>query len=497
MSIRKKLLLSYIGMVLIPMFLFVLSVMMLIGIFLDDIKGINHYYQHDDQNKWVFSFAETFKKRDELFSGIKMVSKYDPERLTDKTFLQNVDKELRSNHSGLLVTKQNQTIFTSAFLKDAHLSKERLRMDKDRNRWETWIRVKDRFYAIQTQDYHFPDGTVGTVYLFTDTSPLAHFMPKFFPLVLLSLVLVISLTNGFLTYFVSRSIIKPIYALKNAAEQIKEGNLNEKVDVKRKDEIGELSEAFEEMRCRLKESIQLQLQYEENRKELLANISHDLKTPITGIKGCVEAVMDGIADTKEKLDKYMNMIYKKADDMDHLIDDLFLFSKLDLKRVPFHFENIDIVDYLTDCVDELRFDPNLNGVKVNFLYEANDVTKPLTVVADREQLRRVIMNIVDNSLKYKQGKTLEIEFELIVGEKDVTIAIRDNGSGMEKEALQHIFERFYRAEKSRNAETGGSGLGLAIVKQIIEEHGRKVWAESQLGEGTTIFFTLKKSNGMK
>lgn len=223
MSIRKKLLLSYIGMVLIPMFLFVLSVMMLIGIFLDDIKGINHYYQHDDQNKWVFSFAETFKKRDELFSGIKMVSKYAPERLMDKTFLQNVDKELRSNHSGLLVTKQNQTIFTSAFLKDAHLSKERLRMDKDRNRWETWIRVKDRFYAIQTQDYHFPDGTVGTVYLFTDTSPLAHFMPKFFPLVLLSLVLVISLTNGFLTYFVSRSIIKPIYALKKPQNRSRKG----------------------------------------------------------------------------------------------------------------------------------------------------------------------------------------------------------------------------------------------------------------------------------
>jgi signal transduction histidine kinase len=494
MSIRKKLLLSYIGMVLIPMFLFVLSVMMLIGIFFDDIKGINHYYQNDEQNKWLFSFVETFKKRDELFSGIKMVSKYDPERLMDHTFLQNVDKEFRLNHSGLLVTKQNKIVFASTFLKDVHLSNEILKTEKERNRWGTWIREKDHFFVIQTQKFHFRDGAVGTVYLFTDTSPLAHFMPKFFPLVILSLVLVIGLTNGVLTYFVSRSIIKPIYSLKTAAEQIKEGNLNEEVNVKRKDEIGKLSEAFEEMRRRLKESIQLQLQYEENRKELLANISHDLKTPITGIKGCVEAVTDGIADTKEKLDKYMNMIYKKADDMDHLIDDLFLFSKLDLKRVPFHFENIDIVEYLTDCVDELRFDPNLKGVKVNFSHAANE---PLTVVADREQLRRVIMNIVDNSLKYKQGNTLEIDFDVIVGEKDVTIAIGDNGPGMEREALQHIFERFYRAEKSRNTETGGSGLGLAIVKQIIEEHGGKVWAESQLGKGITIFFTLKKSMGMK
>jgi signal transduction histidine kinase len=492
MSIRTKLLLSYIGMVLIPIVLFILSVMMLIGIFLDDIKGINEYYQDDQQKKWVFSFIETFKKRDEIFSGIKMVSRYDPERLMDHTFLQNVDEELRTNNSGLLVTKQNKTVFASAFLKDVDLSKELLR--KDTERWEMWKREKDRFFVIQTHDFHFQDGSVGTVYLFTDTSPLAHFMQKFFPLVILSLLLVIGLTNGFLTFFVSRSIIKPIYSLKHAAEQIKEGNLNYEVSMKRKDEIGELSEAFEEMRRRLKESIQLQLQYEENRKELLANISHDLKTPITGIKGCVEAVMDGIADTKEKLDKYMNMIYKKADDMDHLIDDLFLFSKLDLKRVPFHFENIDIVDYLTDCVDELRYDPNLNGVKINFLYDGKG---PVTVVADREQLRRVIMNIVDNSIKYKRDKKLEIGFDLIVGEKDVTIAICDNGPGIEREALQRIFERFYRSEKSRNTETGGSGLGLAIVKQIIEEHGGKVWAESQAGKGTTIYFTLQKSKVMK
>jgi signal transduction histidine kinase len=107
------------------------------------------------------------------------------------------------------------------------------------------------------------------------------------------------------------------------------------------------------------------------------------------------------------------------------------------------------------------------------------------------------MNIVDNSIKYKRDKTLEIRFGLIVGEKDVAIVIHDNGPGIEREALQRIFERFYRAEKSRNTETGGSGLGLAIVKQIIEEHGGKVWAESQAGKGTTIYFTLQKSKVMK
>ncbi|WP_241254599.1 HAMP domain-containing sensor histidine kinase [Brevibacillus sp. SYP-B805] len=260
--------------------------------------------------------------------------------------------------------------------------------------------------------------------------------------------------------------------------------------MKRKDEIGELGAAFEEMRHRLSQSIRLQLQYEENRKELISNISHDLKTPITGIKACIEGIRDGIADTDAKREKYMRMIAKKTEEMDRLIDELLLFSKLDLKRLPFHLEPLDLAAYLRDCVEELRLDPRMEGITITFT-GAHD--RPVPVMADREKLRRVIMNIMDNSLKYMDKDQKEIRVELFDDESEATVRIQDNGPGIESAALPQIFDRFYRADPSRSTATGGSGLGLAIVKQIVEGQGGRVWAESRMGEGTSISFTLPKS----
>ena len=171
------------------------------------------------------------------------------------------------------------------------------------------------------------------------------------------------MTNGVLTYFVSRSIIRPLRALKRAAEEIKEGNLDFEIVPHSDDEIGELSTAFEEMRRKLKKSVEVQLQYEENRKELISNISHDLKTPVTAIKGYVEGIMDGVSNSPDKLDQYIRTIYNKAADMDRLIDELFLFSKLDLGKVPFQFEKVDLGQYVLDCAQELQFDMEKKGVQ--------------------------------------------------------------------------------------------------------------------------------------
>lgn len=305
------------------------------------------------------------------------------------------------------------------------------------------------------------------------------------------LLLALIITNGLLTYFVSKSIIKPVNKLSEAAQQIREGNLDFKIEPMNKDEIGKLAETFEQMRSKLKESAELQKTYEENRKELIANISHDLKTPITSIKGYVEGIQDGVANTPEKMDRYIKTIYTKSVDMDHLIDELFLYSKLDLHRVPFHFEEVDLKSYLVDYIEELRFDIEKDGVVVSFHAE-RDIS--YIVMADREQLKRVITNIVQNSLKHMNKIEERIHVSLSLKEEDVLIQVQDNGIGIPKEDLPYIFDRFYRADPSRNRATGGSGLGLAIVKRIVEEHGCEIWAESKLGEGTSIFFTLKKSH---
>jgi len=306
---------------------------------------------------------------------------------------------------------------------------------------------------------------------------------------------IFAVTNALLSYFVSRSIIKPIRGLNDAARKIREGNLDFQMEPYRKDEIGQLAQSFELMRKSLKESSELQQKYEQNRKELIANISHDLKTPMTSIKGYVEGIQDGIANTPEKMERYIQTIHTKTLHMDHLIDELFLYSKLDLKRVPFHFEDVNIHHYLLDRIEELQFD--LDNIQVMITYENVSKHNDIFVIMEREQFKRVFTNVIQNSLKYMDKSEKHISIKLIEENEKVIIECTDNGKGISEEVLPYIFDQFYRVDQSRNAMSGGSGLGLAIVKRIIEEHGGQVWAESEEGVYTSIYLTLNKVTGIK
>ena len=305
----------------------------------------------------------------------------------------------------------------------------------------------------------------------------------------IAMALILIITNGLLTYYVSKSIITPITKLSLAAKKISEGDLEYSIGSNKKDELGELTNTFEAMRIKLKEAKTAQLQYEQNRQELIASISHDLKTPLTSIKGYVKGIQDRVANTPEKLERYMDTIYKTANDMDGLIDELFLYSKLDLQHVPFDFEKVDLYAFFADFVDELAFNLDKEQSTVTLLANKND---SYIVEADREKLKRVVTNIVQNSMKYMDKKHKEIQVRLSSSSDEVIVEMKDNGSGIRKEDIPHIFDSFYRTDTSRNSSTGGSGLGLSIVKKIIEEHGGTVWAVSKLGEGTSIYFKLKK-----
>ncbi|EQB36288.1 MULTISPECIES: sensor histidine kinase [Virgibacillus] len=311
----------------------------------------------------------------------------------------------------------------------------------------------------------------------------------FFNLRLISIVLILIVTNGLLTYYVSRSIIIPIKQLIFSARKISEGDLEYRIVTNKKDELGELSNTFELMRLRIKQAKENQARYERNRQELIASISHDLSTPLTSIKGYVKGIQDGVANNPEKLERYMDIIYKTANDMDGLIDNLFRYSKLDIEQIPFTFEEVDLYSFFTDFIDELAFDLEKEEGIAALRADKND---DYIVKADREQLRRIVTNIVQNSLKYMDKEYKKIGVYLKSESRQVKVEINDNGSGIAKQDVPRIFESFYRTDTSRNSSTGGSGLGLAIVKKIIEEHGGKVWAESDQGEGTSIYFTLRK-----
>lgn len=197
--------------------------------------------------------------------------------------------------------------------------------------------------------------------------------------------------------------------------------------------------------------------------------------------------MDGIADTPQKMEKYLKTIYTKANDMSGLVDELSFFTKIDSNTVPYNFTILDANEYFMDCIEELRLDLEVKNIELRL---SNELRKGIRITADPEQLKRVINNIVGNSVKYLDKEKGCFRFGLKETGSGLQVELTDNGAGIAAKDLPYIFDRFYRADASRNSKKGGTGLGLAIAKKIIEEHGGKIWAVSEEGVGTSICFTL-------
>lgn len=289
--------------------------------------------------------------------------------------------------------------------------------------------------------------------------------------------------------WIYRSIAAPLLKLKKATRSIKEGNLDFVLDVEGNDEFAELFQDFEDMRIRLKESAEEKILMDKENKELISNISHDLKTPITAVKGYVEGIMDGVADTPEKMDRYVKTIYNKTNEMDHLINELTFYSKIDTNRIPYTFSKLNVEDYFGDCAEEVGLELETRGIELVY---ANYVEGDVQVIADGEQIRRVIHNIIGNAIKYMDKPKGIIQIRVKDVGDFIQVEIEDNGKGIGAKDIAYIFDRFYRTDVSRNSSKGGSGIGLSIVKKIMEDHGGKVWATSRLGIGTIMYFVLRK-----
>lgn len=296
-----------------------------------------------------------------------------------------------------------------------------------------------------------------------------------------SIVLFISLFSR----IISRSVLVPLDELNRATESIAKGDLDFVIKYKRNNELGRLCQAFETMRDKLKASIEEQLASERQRKEMIGVISHDLRTPISSIKGYVEALQDGMARDEKQFQRYLKVIQDKTDRLDALIDDLFLYSQMELGNLKMNLELTDSRAMLEDIMNSVSMDLENKTMEIV-------VKRPFPSVrvrADIKRIAQVVDNILQNAVKYAENDGV-IEVMATVDDGYLAISISDNGIGIAKEDLPHIFELFYRGEKSRSRHYGGTGLGLAICKNIVEQHGGKIWAESHLGEGTTISFTL-------
>ena len=407
-----------------------------------------------------------------------------PEELKDTTYLEQMNQRLKA-YSSFLVVRQDGNIYYSGAAADTGLELSNLELETIDS---SFISGEEPYHLKQI-DFEFSDGSEGVIQIMTPVESVVRQVENMIVKAFVLAIIILVAVSGTAFFGLYQSIVQPLEKLKRAAVNIKEGNLDFNVITDTEDEIGEVCTAFEEMRIKLKAQIDLSMQYEKDNKELISNISHDLKTPITAIKGYVEGIRDGVADTPEKMDKYIRTIYNKATDMDKLIDELFLYSKLDSNSMNYSFAKLDLKEYFEDCVDEISLDLESKGIA--FMYR-NYVPEGTMIIADPEQLKRVINNIVGNSVKYMGTEPRRIGIFIKDEPEFIQIEIQDNGKGIAKHELPHIFERCYRTDASRNSSKGGSGLGLSIAKKIIEEHGGKIWAVSVEGQGTTMCFVLRK-----
>ena len=309
-------------------------------------------------------------------------------------------------------------------------------------------------------------------------------------IVILCIIIIIAVivTNRFLTKFIFRKIKTPLDILTDGVHQIRDGNLDYGIEYDGHDEFQSVCEDFNDMAVRLKESVEITQKNEQNRKELIAGISHDLRTPLTSIKAYVEGLLEGVAATPKMQQKYMKTILAKANDIDRMVDKLFLFSKLDLGDCPFYPEKLNIGQEIRSVITSNEKEYREKGMQIF----CKDIPQDMEVYADPVQLRSAIINILENSLKYKDSETVTVKIYCENSAEDVSVIIDDNGPGVPPEALPKLFDVFYRSDPSRNNPNKGSGLGLAITAKILERFGGSIHAENLQPKGLRIIMTIPK-----
>ncbi|MBQ7839560.1 MAG: HAMP domain-containing histidine kinase [Lachnospiraceae bacterium] len=486
MKFKTKLAITFVTIILLPV---LLSLVAFVTIGTTVIRSSDASYGMEITDLSMMSDSiDAFSKRtDELFNQILEKSEADPARLEDFEYLEGLNTIAAGNSSYIIVRKANGIYYTGN-QSAAEKIFDRLPVYGQHNeRADAGFYYSDMRKLVKQVDFLFADGSPGSVFIVTRITSI--YSRSFVAYMFLAIVLILVLTSMVLTQFIHKSVFAPINKLNEAMQKIADGDFDYSLETDGQNEIGKLYRNYEDMRLRLKENAEEKLQNERQNRELISNITHDLKTPITSIKGYVEGIIDGVADTPERRDKYLRIIYTKANDMDRLINELTYYSSIDNNRIPYNFQRINVSEFFEDCVEEVGLDLESKDVELNY---SNLVDQDTRIIADPEQLKKVINNIIGNSVKYMDKKKGVIDIRILDEVDSIRVEIEDNGKGIAAKDLANIFERFFRTDASRNSTKGGSGIGLSIVKKIVEDHGGYIWATSKEGEGTCLHFVIRK-----
>ncbi|WP_096198966.1 sensor histidine kinase [Bacillus sp. FJAT-45350] len=451
-GIKTRLLLAFLSIIIMP----ILTILGLLYIFSTQLEEME---------------VEQSEKLDLLFQEVKNVIIEEYEHINEQNkFFQEIEPLLLIYDIDITITDESGLLFTSVDYRS-----------------NTQIENEFIFDLDQLQAFQFFIEPVEGEVLTVDLKANSFEVEPFTSIKQILLNIFLAIGGGFVvlvglivgwTWYISRTILQPLKQIYQATEEMRDGNLDYKIDYNKKDEIGRFINGFNLMR-------EKQKLYEKNRKELIASISHDLRTPLASIKGYVEGLQDGVVKSKEMEQKYLRVIKTKTEQLDYLIEDLFDFSKLDLEQLPMEKVTVGSHDFFTEVIYNGKMDAAQQGVKLDVKGEIPNVSIDL----DPFRIEQVLMNLLENGVRYG-GTMIDVGFSVNKEVQELQVVISDNGRGISKKEIPMVFNRFYRGEKSRSREHGGTGLGLAISKLIIEAHEGRIWVESEEGEGCQISFTL-------
>lgn len=299
--------------------------------------------------------------------------------------------------------------------------------------------------------------------------------------VIAALLLTIAWTNVYLTRSIFRHISGPLDILAAGVARIRDGDLDTPIAYAEADEFQAACDAVDEMAARLKASLEQQQREQQKKQELIAGMSHDLKSPLTSIRAYTEALLEGVAPDEEAKQRYLQTIHKKELDIEAMVNRLFAFAKMDMQEYPVRPEPVP----LRAAVQEMAGERSGEGMETEL-----DIPDSMQVLADRELLNRIFGNLLDNSRKYGGREIVHVRISAEVSETMAAISVADDGVGVPPEQLPKLFDVFFRGDAARTAPGSGSGLGLAVVKKAVEEMHGSIWAENGALGGLCIRFTL-------
>lgn len=288
-----------------------------------------------------------------------------------------------------------------------------------------------------------------------------------------------------LGYFLSSTVTERIHQLKSAAEKLAEGNLKTRVAVSGSDEVASLAVTFNQMAEQLQAAEEKQRKLESLRRDLIAWVSHDLQTPLTSMRAILEALSDGIVEDPETVKRYLHTAQRDVRSLSALIDDLFQMAQLDAGGFPLNQADASLSDLVSDTLESFTQLAKQQEITL----EGNVDSDVDPVRMDTQAIGRVLNNLIGNALRHTPAHG-RVSVWARRTAKNVEVTVSDTGEGIRAEDLPHVFERFYRGEKSRNRITGGAGLGLAIARGIVQAHGGAIRVESEVGKGTQFTFSI-------